>query len=603
MTLTVENNDSVNSAKKYQIILFPFNNAATNVYLAVMTFITYYGGYYLSGGFVGGVLAASAMATLTIVLSSVVTGMRIFDGITDPIVGAFIDKTNGKYGKFRPYMIVGNLMMALAFILMFFVFRPIEASWLRWTMFIFAYAIYVLGYTAQCAVTKAGQTVITNEPHQRSQFIIWNMVGMVGSIVLINLIGNGLLPILVAPIDELNGFGAQYNPEFYNILIPIAILISMLYTGLAVIAIWKKDNAKYWGIDAESETIKFKTYVNILKQNNQIRWLVLSGGANKLASTISTSGVIAVLIYFIMMGSYNGLFIPLYGISFIFMGYFFYIGARTAGRKGQKRAVSQYTFLALIFYVGLVVMLILWDPNNSARQLALIHWNLDGSIYFQTNLYTLVWIFLFGCGYGAYNCNSEMIIPMIADCTDYETYRSGNYVPGVMGTVFSLIDKLVSSFSALFLTLFTVGLIPGLEGRLPSTGLDLTNFDYTGVRLSALITFCFIPMLAWIVTLISMRFYNLNGDKLREIQAVNSVRKKAIEGGMPKEDAMVLWKTIDQVPKAFVNSSHKVKELKKKLFMEPLFDRIYNYIWGRHESPINEASINAIPIPSKYQSK
>ncbi len=601
MTSTIKNKASVNLAKTYQIILFPFNNAATNVYLTVMTFITYYGGYYLSGGFVGGVLSATAMAVLTIVLSSIVTGMRIFDGITDPIVGALIDKTNSKYGKFRPYMIAGNLIMASSVVLIFFVFRPIEATWLRWALFVVAYIIYVLGYTAQTAVTKAGQTVITNDPHQRSQFIIWNMVGMVGSIVLINLLGNGLLPMIVDPIDTVNQFGAQYNPKFYDILIPIAILISLLYTILAVIAIWKKDNPKYWGIDENAEKAKFKDYVNLLKHNNQIRWLVLSGGANKLASTISTSGTVAILIYFIMMGSYNGLFIPLYAISFIFMGYFFYIGARTAGRKGQKRAVSQYTLLAFVFYIGLVVMILLWDPNNAARQLSLIHWNADGSTYFSTNLYTIIWILLFGCGYGAYNCNSEMVIPMVADCTDYETYRTGNYMPGIMGTIFSLIDKLVSSFAALFITVFTVGIIPALNGALPSTGLDMTNFDFTGVRLSALITFAFIPMFAWLVTMISMHFYKLNGEKLREIQAVNAVRKHAIAGGMPKKEALTLWTTFDQVPDEFVNELHIRQDSQKKFLFESFFDKLYHTFWGKFEEQVNQPSINAIPIPEAYQ--
>ena len=76
---------------------------------------------------------------------------------------------------------------------------------------------------------------------------------------------------------------------------------------------------------------------------------------------------------------------------------------------------------------------------------------------------------LFGCGYGAYNLCSEMCIPMIADCTDYETYRSGRYVPGIMGTLFSLIDKLVSSFATLLISVFTVSIIPALNGKLPST--------------------------------------------------------------------------------------------------------------------------------------
>lgn len=255
---------STNMGKKYQVILFPFNNAATNCYFALLTFISYYGGYYLSGGFVGGVLTAAAMATLTIILSWAVMAMRIFDGITDPIVGAMIDKTNGKFGKFRPYMIIGNIIMALSILAMYFLIRPIELSWLRWTLFIFSYVIYVLGYTCQTACTKAGQTCITNDPHQRSQFVVWNMVGMIGSIVLVNMIGNGLLPIFVKPIDEANNFGVQYNPQFYNILVPVVILISALYTALAVFAIWKKDRPDYWGIDAIIEPAKLKDYKNLI---------------------------------------------------------------------------------------------------------------------------------------------------------------------------------------------------------------------------------------------------------------------------------------------------------------------------------------------------
>ena len=37
---------------------------------------------------------------------------------------------------------------------------------------------------------------------------------------------------------------------------------------------------------------------------------------------------------------------------------------------------------------------------------------------------------------------------VVADCSDYETYISGKYIPGIMGTLFSLVDKLVSSLSA-----------------------------------------------------------------------------------------------------------------------------------------------------------
>ena len=49
-------------------------------------------------------------------------------------------------------------------------------------------------------------------------------------------------------------------------------------------------------------------------------------------------------------------------------------------------------------------------------------------------------ILFFGVGYGAYYSTADMPIPMVADCADYETYSSGKFIPGIMGTLFSLVD-------------------------------------------------------------------------------------------------------------------------------------------------------------------
>ena len=587
---------SQNRAKQWQIVLFPFNNAATNCYLTLMTFITYYAGFYLTGNFLVAAGAAVVNAAFTVLVSTIVMVMRVFDGITDPICGALMDKTNGKLGKFRVFMIAGNLILAVSILCMFFVIRPIQASWLRWTLFIFFYVMYVIGYTCQCACTKAGQTCLTNDPKQRSQFVIWNMLGMIMSIVLLNLLGNGLLPMIVDPLNS--NLGAQYNPTFYNILVPVTVGLSAIYTVLALLAIWNKDRPEYWGVGDTNEKTTFKDYTKLFVENKPIKWLVLSSGFNKLASTIATSGAVAILLYEIMMGSYNGLYLPIYGLSFVFMGLFFILGSKTAGEKGQKRAVAQYTAIAFLFYIILVVMLLIWNPENKDTWLQLVYWDENNKFHISINLFTIMWIIMYGCGYGAYNCCAEMCIPMVADCTDYETYRSGKYVPGIMGTIFSLVDKLVSSFATLLTTVFTVYLIPGLNGSLPSTGVNLDPIiasGYQGVKISAIICVCLLPMTSWIITMVAMTKYDLSGEKLKEIQAVNAVRKEAIAGGMSLAEAMETWKTIDQVPARFVNNN--VKEQKKI----SIIDKIYNLIWGKKDHVLAEPSVNAIEIPEQYR--
>ena len=157
------------------------------------------------------------------------------------------------------------------------------------------------------------------------------------------------------------------------------------------------------------------------------------------------------------------------------------------------------------------------------------------------NLYTILFIAFFGIGYGAYYATADMPIPMVADCSDYETYRSGKYIPGIMGTLFSLVDKLVSSLSAT-----VVGIAVSFVGlqSLP------TQYDpYTpGMNWVVIVLFCIIPMVAWAATLIAMKGYTLTGVKMKEIQAVNACRRDAVAKGMKLEEAMDKWQTMDQLP-------------------------------------------------------
>ena len=154
---------SVNRAKPYQLMLFPLNNGATNVYyVLVLSYIATFG---------------SKVLALSMIFASVmVTGMRLFDAITDPIIGALMDRTNGKFGKFRPFMVIGNLIMAVSILVLYCLTPLIPASmeWARYVAFVALYAIWVIGYTFQTSCTRSGQTVLTNDPKQRPLFTIFN---------------------------------------------------------------------------------------------------------------------------------------------------------------------------------------------------------------------------------------------------------------------------------------------------------------------------------------------------------------------------------------------------------------------------------------------
>ncbi len=493
-----------NRAKAYQLILFPMNNGATNVYyILTMNFIAYYA---------NGVLGLALMFATTMV-----TVMRLFDAVTDPIIGALIDRTSSRFGKFRPYMILGNGIMILSSLLLYFGTRIISAdmAWLKYVCFVLFYALYVIGYTFQTACTRSGQTCLTNDPEQRPLFTVFNTVA--------SLIGMGLIQFL-APIIA-GKLGGYNSAAFFNVMIPMSVILSAVLTLLAVIGIWEKDRPEFFGVGGTKDKVKLKEYAAILKANKELQRLMVAGAGCKLAFSIATNMTVLCMLYGAMMGNYGGLYLPMMVVGYVFSVPFFLLTVRTSQKHGQKASLVRYTKLALVMYVGVLALLFLWKPEGAAFRLSL------GPV----NLYTILFVLFFGIGYGAYYATADMPIPMVADCSDYETYRSGNYIPGIMGTLFSLVDKLVSSLGSTIvgvaLALIGIHVLP--DGNTPYS---------EGMHGVVMVLFCVIPMTAWVATLTAMKGYTLTGERMREIQETNAKRKEGIAEGLTLEEAMEKWR-------------------------------------------------------------
>ena len=500
---------NTNRAKLYQLALFPLNNGATNVYFVlILSYIANFGSNVLG--------LAMTFATL------MVTAMRVFDAVTDPIIGALMDKTNGRFGKFRPFMVIGNGIMAVS-VLLLYVFTPmVQAMWAKYVLFVALYGVWVIGYTFQTSVTRGAQPVLTDDPKQRPLFTIFNTVG--------SLLGMGIIQG-IGPILAGDGFLGDYNGKWYAVMTPVGIVISALLTVLAIVGIWEKDNAKHFGLGgAEPQKLKVSEYVAIVRGNKPLQRLMIAGGGCKLAQSIANNMTVLIMLYACMMGNYDGLYLPLMVAGFAFSAPFFLLTVRTAQKKGQKASLMRYVTVALAAYAVVLALLLLWKQGDPARTLRLYEM-VDGKFRISTNLYTILFTVAYGIGYGAYFSTADMPIPMVADCADYETYKSGKFIPGIMGTMFSLVDKLVSSLSGT-----VVGLAVGFIGfaNLPTK----TTPYVSGMNYVVIVLFCLIPMVSWIATLIAMKGYALTGEKMQTISKVNAARRAAIAEGMSAEDAM-----------------------------------------------------------------
>lgn len=121
--------------------------------------------------------------------------------------------------------------------------------------------------------------------------------------------------------------------------------------------------------------------------------------------------------------------------------------------------------------------------------------------------FVVVYVLLNGCK----SITNNMVVPMIADCSDYEEYRSGKFVPGLMGALFSFVDKVFAALGTAFVGL--VMLVIGYNSCFPQIGDELTPV----LKWTTIFLYCIVPILGWIASLASMHFYSLDMKTMKEI--------------------------------------------------------------------------------------
>lgn len=236
----MEKKPEINRAKTWQVAFFSFNNTASNTNLAMMSFFM--------------VFTQNILGIAAVLVGGIATGMRIFDAVTDPIVGTLIDRTDGKFGKYRPYMVIGSFLMNVAMICIFFCPQEMGRA-AKLLYVILFYAVYVLGYTCQTCVTKGGQTALTSAPEQRPLFSIFD--GIASSLVNAGL--SLFLTTILAPRYE----GGLLNPAVWKSVVLIAVVLQIVFTTLAVIGIKDKDHTEYFGFgDGKVTKLSFKEILN-----------------------------------------------------------------------------------------------------------------------------------------------------------------------------------------------------------------------------------------------------------------------------------------------------------------------------------------------------
>ena len=100
---------------------------------------------------------------------------RMFDVVTDPLMGSLADRTRSRWGTYRPWLIFGAVPLGLVFALLLYTpeFGPVGKR-------IWAYGLYLLMMAVYTAVNVPYGSllgVMTDDDNEKNQFSSFRMVG------------------------------------------------------------------------------------------------------------------------------------------------------------------------------------------------------------------------------------------------------------------------------------------------------------------------------------------------------------------------------------------------------------------------------------------
>ena len=153
-----------------------------------------------------------------------------WDAATDPFMGYMAERTRTKWGVYRPYLLFGNIPLALSFVLLFWV-PPLEGS----SLFIFLLFANLLHRTCFTLVSVPFSSLtprVTSDSQERTNLTGFRMLGAQT--------GTNLMALLAFPI--IFWVGGEDESAGFIVLASIAGIAAILIHSITFLTVKEPDN-------------------------------------------------------------------------------------------------------------------------------------------------------------------------------------------------------------------------------------------------------------------------------------------------------------------------------------------------------------------------
>ncbi|MDG2321562.1 MAG: MFS transporter [Rhodospirillaceae bacterium] len=394
---------------------------------------------------------------------------KVYDALTDPVMGIISDRTRSRWGRRRPYLLAGSVLCAVTFVLLFSV--PVFDSpgvvifYMGGLLILFATA-YTLFNVAHLAMPVE----MTSNHQERSQMFSYRA----GAIGLGTILGGFLGPIII----EANG-GGREGHAVMSWFLGSLIFVTMLA------CFWLTRNAPF-RTPQTTHKYSFTEKLRSAAANRPFMFL-LSAKMFVLMTSAMNTGTVAFFTSRVLQLSdrWLGLYFLCYGGALL---------------------LSQPVWLRIIKMIGkrkvYLITALIYAPISASWMLA------DSS---EHAVFFFIRVVLIGAMTGAILLASQSMLP---DVIEYDHRRTGLTREGLFAGFYTTVEKFASAIGVAI-----TGSVLGAMGYIASTGGQAVVQPQSAIT-GIYWCFALIPAGFIAFSCVFMAMYDLTEDKLAATPSV-----------------------------------------------------------------------------------
>lgn len=354
---------------------------------------------------------------------------KLYDAVSDPVMGLIADRTNTRWGKYRPYLLWIAIPFAVAGVLAFFTPQTDNYTFKH----VYAYVTYILMMTVYTAINVpygAMLGVMTDDSREKSVFSSFRMFfAFIGSFIAMG----SFEPLLKLRQSILGTLPAEWTladstPTDWTIAVSvIGIVCAVLFILSFVMTrerVTEAEMAKEPVKENSNETAKTSVAEDLKALvTNGPWWMLLGGGIAILLFNCVRGGAAAY--YFADVLGTNAIFTL---ALFLTVGEISQLVGVVVTVPVSEKIGKKATFLLVLVAVTVLSIIVAFLPETPAGMWAL--------------LVSQILICI------AIGINSPLLWSMFADVADYSELKNGRASTGLIFSSSSMAQKFGAAFGS-----------------------------------------------------------------------------------------------------------------------------------------------------------